>query len=277
MADWALYLDESGDTRRHSLPLEHGQTPLFTLGGVALPLFQWRAYHREYTRLKIEFFRKEIDQSSKDAAAWEIKGSALIAPRNAKSERNAVFVHKTIDLIRRYQGRLFAVTFLKNYEKPMAAQSMYTKALQVIAERYDTFARDMDSDGIIIVDSRMAHVTPGRGTDYQVAVSHLTYVFGHHEGRLLNRLIEAPMFADSATTAGVQMADVIAAVVYGTGYVHRLAPEGTDHDAGFLDYRHNKRFKAPLNEAQFVSRGKKGGYRLFGFRTIDNRHQKKPS
>lgn len=275
MADWALYLDESGDTKSHSLPLPHGKTPVFTLAGVALPINRWREYDRQYLALKRKFFKNEIDKSSKHAAQWEFKGKRLIAPRNANSERLKVFGYQTLDLIAQYEAALFAVDFLKSHSNPMASVSMYNFGLQVIVESFDIFLREKQARGIEILDSRMAHVTPGRGLDYSVAVGLLSYIFGHEEGRELKRLVEAPLFADSSLTTGVQIADIIAALKYATIYVEKLAPEGANSQYGYLDYRHVRRFWTPVSELRFVSDKLYDGYVKYGFRVFDHRKNEK--
>ncbi len=172
MSTWALYLDESGDANKHELPLskEGGSTPIFTLAGVALPLSQWRNYHSDYSNLKLAFFKNEIDKSSKTQHQWEFKGNRAIAPRNAKSDRLTAFSHKVLDLAENYAGRLFSVSFAKNATTPTSAISMYTRRCR-FAETFDIFLREKSEDarGIIILDSRMAHLQRGSGLDYQVA------------------------------------------------------------------------------------------------------------
>jgi hypothetical protein len=268
MVQWALYLDESGDSNSNSIPLKEGQQPLFILGGVALPLESWRDYDRQYMHLKIKFFKNEIDGSRKDAANWELKGNRITAPRNRDSERLRTFGYQTLDLIGEYGGQLFAVTFLKDHKEPMASHAMYSLGLQLLAERFDIFLREEGSQGISIIDSRAAHVTPGRGLDYRVATSYLSYLFGNQSGQQLKRLVEAPLFADSGLTAGVQIADVVMAMVYANHYSHYL---GTDDAKGFLDYSHARKFWPPMRELQFMSKHNYGGYQKFGFRTIDHR------
>lgn len=44
MDTWVFYVDESGDCEKHQDALKNGQTPLFALAGVALPMSQWRRY-----------------------------------------------------------------------------------------------------------------------------------------------------------------------------------------------------------------------------------------
>jgi len=127
MSDWALYLDESGSTDPHNLPLRHGQTPVFALGGVILPCDRWREYDREYLYLKRQFFAKEINESSSLDTAWEAKGSYLLSPRNRGSDRNRVFIEKVLELITKYSGRIIGISFIKDHVSPMSRASMYTK------------------------------------------------------------------------------------------------------------------------------------------------------
>lgn len=150
MVKWALYLDETGTPDAHTIPLAKGSTPAFTIGGIVLPIERWQEYDRAYLYLKREFFAAEIDRSSKLDCVWEIKGSDLLAPRNAASERNKVFCYKVLDLIKEFKGKAMGVTFLKSVKSPMPKNSIYTKGLQILAERYDTFLRENDSAGTLI-------------------------------------------------------------------------------------------------------------------------------
>lgn len=270
---WALYLDESGNTDRHQQPLKENETPVFTLAGTTLPLESWRDYDRAYLGLKCDFFQNEIDKSSKLAPQWEFKGNRAIAPRNAESDRIKNFCYKALDLIKKYDGSVFSVSFLKNTESPTTASTMYTLALQILAESFDIFLREKSDNekGIIILDSRTAHTKKGGGLDYTVAHSYLSYIFGNDQGRQLKRLREAPLFADSGLTAGIQIADVVAALLYGNTYCHHLAPNGPNEQLGLLDYGHTRRYWSQISELRFQSANKYEGYQRFGLRVFDHR------
>jgi hypothetical protein len=268
---WALYLDESGSVDRHSLPLDQGQTPVFAIAGVALPLTQWRSYDREFLNLKRQFFAKEIEESSKPDTRFEVKGSNLIAPRNAASERNKIFSYKVYDLIAKFGGKIFGCAVLKCSKNPAPKTSLYTKAIQIIDERFDVFLREINSEGLIVLDSRMAHMKKGSGTDYTVAISHLSYVFGNDAGRELKRIKEAPLFADSALTVGLQIADIVAAHVYAKHYREKLAPDGHDPVHGYLDYTASRVFDSSLKENVFLSTNTYSQHRMHGVRLLDHR------
>ncbi len=271
MVQWACYVDESGSPDAHTIPLGHGTTPVFTLGGIALPLDRWREYDRAYLYLKREFFAAEIDKSSKIDCVWEAKGNMLLGPRNAASERNKAFCYKVLGLVKTFGGKAIGVTFLKSVKNPLPRTSIYTKGLQILAERFDTFLKENDSTGVLIMDSRMAHLRKGSGLDYSVAVSYLSFIFGNKEGQLLKRLVEAPMFADSGLTAGLQIADIISALIYTNAYREKIAPDGAVSEWGYLDYQHTKRYWKQLKEIAFESSNHYGGNKMYGLRTIDHR------
>lgn len=270
MTEWVLYLDESGSNDHHHLPMLKGETPVFTVAGVTLPCERWREYDREFLYLKREFFKAEIDRSSTLDTGWEAKGNYLLAPRNSDSVRNRVFVDRVIDIIRKYNGRIIGVSFIKNADTPMSRASMYTKGFQIIAERYDTFLREINCTGLMIADSRMAHLKKGSGLDYTVAISYLSYIFGHIEGRQLVRIIEAPLFADSKLTVGLQIADIVAMMVYTNAYRTKI-PFSQDNQDGYVDYSHTEAFYPKIRSITFESDRLYAGRKVYGLRTIDHR------
>ena len=226
--------------------------------------------------LKWEFFRNEIEKSSKNQAQWEFKGNRACAPRNSESVRIADFTHKALGLINDHSGKLFSVSFVKNPTKPTSSVTMYTKALQILAEAFDIFLREKSaaSQGIIILDSRMAHFQKGAGLDYIVAISLLTYILGNEQGRQLKRIQKAPLFADSTITTGVQIADIVAALMYANTYRMQLSPDGTTHGSGYLNYTHTKRYWSHLLTLKFQSENIYQGWKKSGFRIFDHRERK---
>ena len=169
-----------------------------------------------------------------------------------------------------------AQSFAKSPIKPTSHTSMYTKALQILAEAFDIFLREKSADarGIIILDSRMAHLQKGSGLDYVVALSLLTYIFGNEQGRQLKRLQEAPLFANLTITAGVQIADIIAGLMYANTYRMQLSPDGKDLGLGFLNYTHVERYWTHLLKCKFQSKESYNGWTKSGFRVFDHRKQK---
>lgn len=263
MGTWVFYVDESGDSNAHHVPVRNGETPLLALTAVPLPLEEWRNFDRDYLRLKRNFFGPELERSSKRAEIWEAKGNELTAPRNRGSHRRRAFLAEVLSLVSRYNGRLFSVIFLKNDITPVPAASMYTMGFQYLAERFSIFLSEQPtgSNGIIIFDSKMDKV------DWHVTHSHMTDVFGNETGRQLVNILEAPLAADSRLTAGLQIADNIGSAVYGVYYARHCASLQGAHDYSHVYDWFGERLKA----MQFVSRDLYDGHRKFGYRLLDHR------
>ncbi len=265
MSTWVFYVDESGDTSNHHVPLLNGETPIFTLSTVALQLADWRQYDREYIYLKRRFFAAEISQSSKRSEQWEAKGNDLCAPRNKTSVRRREFLKEVLGLCERFDARLFAITFVKNLNAPVPAASLYTMGLQYLAERFSVFLAECGGEdhGITIIDKRLSKL------DYQVATSHMSFVFGHETGRELTNVLEAPLFADSRLTTGLQISDNIASLVYANHYHYYC--RGLD---GAADYSHMKALWPRVDALQFRSKSRHaGGQPWYGFRVVKQDRQ----
>ncbi len=260
------YVDEAGNPHRHDVPLQDGQTPLFVLGGIALPLSQWRDIDRQYLNLKRNYFSTEM-QATNEARPehWEAKGSDLTQPRNRERARRQAFLHEVLNLVQRYDARLFGIVFLKNPTNPTPAVSIYTAAVQQIAQRFATYVIEnaAHDHGIMIMDSRCQ--TP-RGGDFQVGTSYLSYIFGHETGRSLTPLVEAPLFADSRLTAGLQIADNLCSIIYGTQYDYHLRGIPAGHD-----YSHLQQYWPRIRALEFHSRREYDGWIVHGIRTNDHR------
>ncbi len=262
MSTCILYVDESGDVRRHNVPLENGQTPLFTLTGLALPLEDWRNFDREFLSLKCKFFQPEIDKSSKRSEHYEIKGNTLSSPRNKNSRRRHFYIKAICDLVTRFDGKLFCVSVIKCSQNPTSAKSIYTSSLQYMVERFNAFVNEHKSfdKGLIIADST-------KRFDFDVASSHMSYIFGSDTGKLLTHIYEAPLFADSRLTAGLQLVDNLSAIIFSNHYHYYCR-----YVDGAFFYEHMQQHWEKIKAMEFHSRQKYDGYPKHGFRVI--RHDK---
>ena len=259
-----FYIDESGSPHRHSEPLGNGETPLFCVTALALHSDLWRRFTREYIHLKRQSFPGEIGE--REAAVYEVKGNSLTTPRNAASRRRQVFASQVFDRLTSYDAKLFSVIFLKNAVQPTPKASMYGMAIQYLAERFQAFLEELPQQetGLMILDSRV------RSEDILLAKSHLTYTFGHESGRTLDRIVEAPLFADSKLTTGLQLADIAGAFVYAYHYRQHLRSI-----SNAVDYSHIDPWWPRVQQLEFRSRSPHMGRMLWGFRVLD--HRKTPA
>lgn len=105
--------------------------------------------------------------------------------------------------------------------------------------------------------------------DLEVAQSHLSFIFGHKTGKTCDRILEAPMFANSKLTAGLQIVDIMGSCIYANFY-HRncmFVP-------GALNYSHMGTYWAYLSTLEFQSQRFYDGHRRSGYRVIDFCSQK---
>lgn len=265
MATCVLYIDEAGNPDPHSVPVKNGQTPLFTLAGLALPLTQWRTTDREFYSLKKRFYSDRLSQYADRPEECEIKGGDLAKPSNKKSKRGHAFLSQVLSFIGQHGGAGFCATFLKNSNSPTDPHSIYTLGLQFMVERFSLYIAEhpVFSEGILILDSRMKGV---KGSDIKVARSHMSYMFGNETGKRFINISEAPLFADSRLTAGLQLADIIASTLYTNQYQYYLK----DID-GAINYDHMTKYWPTIRTFEFKSRQTIDGYNKFGYKIMDLR------
>jgi len=262
-----FYVDESGSPHSHDEPLLNGQTPLFVLASLGLNANQWRTIDRLYLSLKLKFFPKEIGPEGPEQ--YEVKGSNLVGPHNRDSRRRHAFVRRAMDLCLQNGARGFAIIFRKNPSNPTSSISMYTMALQYLVERFSCFLEEaaegviagfapQQAQGIVIADTRLSNL------DLNVAVSHLSFVFGNPVGQTCLRVIEAPMFTFSELSVGLQLTDIFAGCLYSRAYQRHC--RGIP---GCFDYSHMEYFGNYADQLEFRSQKTYGGHHVKGYRYID--------
>lgn len=261
-----FYIDEAGDPNRHHEPLFDGETPLFCLSAVAVDAARWRELDRALFSLKRTYFAPEIARLKCRPELFEVKGHYLAKPSNARIYRNRVFTLKVLEVLTEHGAKVFAAVWRKDAVNPTQPMSIYTHSLQVLSERFHHHCVANHDRGLLIVDSRT------KGLDRTVAEGHLSFLFGNEKGRSYVSLTEAPLFADSALSAGVQFADIVGACVYGNYYRRRChevpghfvkgspanaqvvsaaAPEARETRAPGRDYTHMGRFWSAIEGLEF--------------------------
>lgn len=262
-----FYVDESGSPHLHQEPLRNGQTPLFVLASLAFQGDQWRDLDRAYLNLKTKFFQDEI--ANKRPEQHEIKGKDLIGPHNKNSRRRHAFARLVLKLCIRHQARGFALIFKKSPTEPTSPTSLYTMALQYLVERFHCFLDEttrgytiglkrQHGEGLIVADSRMNNL------DFNVAKSHLSFIFGHPIGQRCQTVIEAPTFTFSQLSVGLQLTDIFASYIYA-----RECFRHCQTIQGMHDYSHLAYFNEFAEKLQFKSEQMYEGYRILGYRYIN--------
>jgi hypothetical protein len=174
-----------------------------------------------------------------------------------------------MNLCLRSSARGFAIIFRKNDTNPTSSISMYTMALQYLVERFSCFLEEttqgltsgfaaQHAQGIVIADTRLNNL------DLNVAVSHLSFIFGNPIGQRCLRVIEAPTFTFSQLSVGLQLTDIFAACIYSRAYQRYC--RGV---LGGCDYSHMAYFGSYADKLEFRSRKTYDGYIVRGYRYID--------
>jgi hypothetical protein len=264
-----IYVDEAGSSDPHREPLIVGQTPLFVIASLAFQADEWRKLDREYRDLKKKFFKTEIGTNRPEQ--YEIKGSDLTRPSNKKSRRRHTFVRHALQLCIDHNGTGFAVVFKKSPLKPTAKASLYNMGMQYAVERFGYFMDEVNAGaderfpahnchGIVIADSRM------RNLDRNVAISHLSWIFGHSMGQRCTRIVEAPTFTFSELSVGIQLTDIFASALYAR-YYQRMCAKTV---SGAIDYSHMQYADDYTDKLQWRARKAVDGYFVRGYRIIDH-------
>ena len=100
--------------------------------------------------------------------------------------------------------------------------------------------------------------------DLNVAISHLSFIFGNPVGQTCIRAIEVPTFTFWQLSVGLQLTDILAACLYARAY--RRHCRGIQ--AG-CDYSHMEYFSSYADHLEFRSQETHDGYRIGGYRFID--------
>ena len=253
-----FYIDESGSPEGHHEPLLNGETPIFSLNSLCIRDNTWRDLDREYLKLKNRFFRNEI--GSRRPEYFEIKGSELTRPGSRTNKRAHQFIKQVIGLCMKHNATLFSIIFIKDAVQPTSKRSLYAMALQYLCERFQIYLEESpdQTNSILILDSRMHNV------DLEVAKSHMSFIFGHDTGKTCDKILEAPMFANSTLTVGLQLVDIVGSFIYSNFYQRNCM-----FVQRALNYSHMTVYWSDLDLLQFKSKDLYEGHSKNGFRVID--------
>jgi hypothetical protein len=120
----------------------------------------------------------------------------------------------------------------------------------------------------MICDSR-ASAIKGQGLDKEVAKSFQSYLFGNPLGRTFTKMHEAPLFADSQITVGIQLADIASSCIFSNHY-HCYCRDLP----GAIAYQHMQRYWPLIDELQYKHLPEDESERMYGFRVINHRKQR---
>ena len=231
---YIFYIDEAGCPGRLPSTTSPVQ-PILCIAGLAIPQIALPDITQEFLELKSQFNPNVSSRLSHFLRIMlhEIKGADLrrdIRKGNRNERRRAlVLLDKTLDILDRYECKIFSRVYVKRPGDPFDGNAVYTSSIQTLCHQFNTFLIDRDKRGIVIADSR------AKNQNNNVSFSVFTAKF-RNKGDAYPNILEMPVFGHSENHVGLQIADWIASAilfpaisyVYCTGHIKSVHVNAKD-------------------------------------------------
>lgn len=218
---FVVYLDEFGHDGKYvgRADRQYKASPIFGLGGFALPANRVRSFATWFFKLKCRLLDWEIQKSGEHPAKWEKKGSALYTTRNVVTYpelRQAT--NRLINKIHSEDGFIF-YHGIEKYNSPKGhdAKALYKVTLTKAMRKLDAAFQQRRSTFTLMIDeheNRAEHVEAASKT-----------MFGAES---VGCLIEPPIQAESHLYQTLQCADWICGLIGRLGAYRIRADEYAD-------------------------------------------------
>ena len=227
---FVCYLDESGDTG--TLPSSTSPVqPVLCILALSLDLDRLRDFTFDFINLKTKFFpgRFPVHSNWLRRILVEIKGSEIRSSFQRRKRRfkqvhhHIGFFNDLLDLVERYDCKIFGRVWIKGIASPLDSWSPYTSSIQAICSTFQNLLEAKDQQGCVILDPRT------KTQDQRVSFSIFTQKF-KASGDEYPRIVEMSTFGQGENHAGIQVADLlcsgllspIAAYSYCSGYINNI-------------------------------------------------------
>lgn len=173
--------------------------------GVGIHSNMSREFFRELFNLEKRFWAVE------EAYDFEIKGRLLLSERKLKSPKRREFVEEILSLCKLNNVVAFAVglRYPETHPMPEANSPNTYQMIQSMVERVQAMMVENHPDerAIMVFDSQENAKDKERGLEFG------NYLYGTAQGRSTTHVCDTPIFASSAVTKGLQIADIFAYVL----------------------------------------------------------------
>lgn len=213
---YVVYLDEFGHdgpfiSRQHP---KYNESPIFGLGGFALPYTEVRSFASWFFSLKKNLLAWEIDRSGEHPAKWEKKGASLYTTKNVQTYyelRQAT--NRILNKMKNSGGFCFYFGVEKyNATNGHDAKALYKVTLGKAMRRIDEEFANLGGHALIILDQ---HQQRNSLVEYASKT-----MFGENPAR---SLIEPPVQVESHLYQTLQCADWLCGLL-GRLHAHRVRP-----------------------------------------------------
>jgi hypothetical protein len=219
-----FYVDESGSPQLQDRALR--EQPFLVMAAVGIRMADWWDFEKAFLAFAESIVpRDRWDPLTDPPSPPEIKGASVY--------KDAAFPEALRNRLRSTRPTIIAVAIDKAaFSLQSAFGDPYTKAYEMLLERVDNWAKERQEHSILVLDSR------GRAQDARLRNLHVAFQRRRTSQQPIRWCIEQPFMVTSALTAGVQMADVAAHVIYRAFRdAKRHAERGDDPLKAFQDER----------------------------------------
>lgn len=208
-----LFLDDSGKP-----DLNHASGAV-VIGGFAVDAALYPTLSRRILGAKAKYFSNRGQPQ-----AWELKSANLVKPNPWRRAKNRHFCHEVARILGSVNATVFSTTLVKSRLKhAMVLTTSMPLQLQSLVEHFEVECKATSTVGMVVSDWSNHHLDQH--------ASQCVASFAAANGLAVH---PAVYYASSHASAGVQVADVIAAV-------QRRVAEGDTSLASFCDELHANR------------------------------------
>ncbi len=170
-----------------------------TYSAVCLERDRSRDFSRDLCNLKRTFWKIN------DPTEKELKGGLLLTDRALTMPKNREFMEQILALLRMHDIKVFAI-ISKGPQATLQGKNFLPKSFQFLIERVNFHASDINPalKTALVFDS--IEDKSNRG----IAENFTNFLYRHRFGESLENILDFPLFGDSLTTPGLQVADLVA-------------------------------------------------------------------
>ena len=138
----------------------------------------------------------------------ELKGVNLLNRRTFRRKQDYVsFLEEFFgNLLNNLPITVFGITMQAPFEDSGKDDSLLANRFRYLVQRIQLLAEEQNKMAVIMFDGS-ANLYGGIGWQFN------SYLYRSEEGRACDRITDAPSFVDSQTSAGIQIADMVASVI----------------------------------------------------------------
>ena len=189
-----VFIDESGKPH----PKDSTETPV--LCAVSIKERDIKHLSQNIFKLKMRIFGNDT----------EIKSTSLIRRQviTKNMTKNKQFVDELVKIACSFDIRVFAIIMEKPDIPFIMTEVSLPKHYKLLIKRVEYFCENYNYEKAILVFDK---ITPGE--DYVVAKCITNFLFMSKLGKDFDRILEMPLFVNSAVTPAIQIADIFAGII----------------------------------------------------------------